>query len=217
MDRLITSSFTNEGTGFDRPVTPWAPRTEGNFLWTSPATGFQHGNMRYSPEAKQLYPAASAGSLLDDGLGSVPFLEGYPTPGDDDFIGAVPYSDVGNAGSFGSMTDAMENTITFDAPAPAHAPFGYQYARLPINPAPPRLYVPAVMYPGSYQPSSSNVSNIRMSQRDMGYGSIEAYGQGPPISDVSAWTSSNGSSEYMPGPSRSRMYYVDDQGQYRYS
>ncbi|KAK0466004.1 uncharacterized protein EV420DRAFT_1636574 [Desarmillaria tabescens] len=216
MDRFIASSFPNEGAGFNRPMTPQAPETERNILWTSPTTGFQHGNVCYSPEAKQLYPAASTGSLLDDGLDFIPFLEGHPTPGDDGLIDAVPYPDAGNAGSLGSTPDAMGNTITFNAPAPAHAPFGYQYTLPPINPAPPRLYVPAMMYPGSHQPSSSDVSNIGMSQQDIVYGSIHTYGQGPPIPDASTRTSSNGYSEYVPGPSRSRMYYVDDQGQYRY-
>ncbi len=38
--------------------------------------GIQHGNVRYSPEAKQLYPAARTNSLDDDLLGPDPFLGG---------------------------------------------------------------------------------------------------------------------------------------------
>ncbi len=45
------------------------------YFWTSPRTGFKHGNLSYSPEAKQLFPAASAGPL-DEGLGDIPSLGG---------------------------------------------------------------------------------------------------------------------------------------------
>ncbi len=44
------------------------------YFWTSPGTGFKHGDPCYSPEAKQLFPAASAGPL-DEGLGDIPSLE----------------------------------------------------------------------------------------------------------------------------------------------
>ncbi len=45
------------------------------YFWTSPGTGFKHGDPCYSPEAKQLFPAASAGPL-DEGLGDIPSLGG---------------------------------------------------------------------------------------------------------------------------------------------
>ncbi len=108
--------------------------------------GIQHGNVRYSPEAKQLYPAARTNSLDDDLLGPDPFL-------------------------YGSMADATGRTITFDAP-------------IPINPAPPQSHVSAVMYSGSYQ-ASWNESNIGTLRQNMKYGSMENYGQGPPITYAS--------------------------------
>ncbi|KAK0434800.1 hypothetical protein EV421DRAFT_2022818 [Armillaria borealis] len=193
----------SSGARFNRPMTPPAPTTEGKFLWTSPATGFQRGN---------LYSAASTDSLDDGLLGPDLFLGSCQALGDDDLIGAFSYSDdvsYSAMDSYGSMTDAAGRTITFDAPTPANAPFGYQYAPLPINPG------SAVMYPGSYQ-ASWNESNIGTLQQNMEYGSIENYGQGPPITYTSERTSLNDpGSEYTTGPSSSRTYYVDDQGQLR--
>ncbi|SJL13615.1 uncharacterized protein ARMOST_17061 [Armillaria ostoyae] len=108
MDKLVASSFSNQGARSGRPI-PLAPTTKEIFIWTFPATSFQHGNVRSAPEAKQLYPAASTNSL-DDGLGLDPFL------GD----------------SYASMTDTTGRMIMFDTPTLADAPWGYQYAPLPI-------------------------------------------------------------------------------------
>ncbi len=119
LDKLVASSFSNKGTRFDQPMYPLAPTTKEIFIWTSPATGFQHGNVRYSPEAKQLYPAASTNSL-DDGLGLDPFLGGYGMLNDDD----LSYSDDGTIDSYGSMTDTTGRMIMFDTPTLADAPWG---------------------------------------------------------------------------------------------
>ncbi|KAK0224707.1 hypothetical protein EDD85DRAFT_1027812 [Armillaria nabsnona] len=167
LDKLVASSFSNKGTRFDQPMYSLAPTTKEIFIWTSPATGFQHGNVRYSPEAKQLYPAASTNSL-DDGLGLDPFLGGYGMLNDDD----LSYSDDGTIDSYGSMTDTAGRMIMFDTPTLADARWGYQYAPLPIYPALPQAFVPAAAYPGSLQ-ASWNGSNVGASQQTMGYGSIE--------------------------------------------
>ncbi|KAK0434804.1 hypothetical protein EV421DRAFT_2022822 [Armillaria borealis] len=192
MDKLVASSFSNKGARFDQPMSPLAPTTKGNFIWTSPATGFQHGNVRYSPEAKQLYPAAST-NFLDDVSASIRSWE------------VVEYS-------YGSMTDTTGRMIMFDTPTLADAPWGYQYAPLPIYRALPQAFVPAAVYPGSVQ-ASWNGSNVGASTQTMGYGSIEAYRR----RSSTAWTSSNGSPECdLPGPWSNETHDVDDQEQYRY-
>ncbi|KAK0185130.1 hypothetical protein F5146DRAFT_1228075 [Armillaria mellea] len=43
------------------------------FVWTSPGTGSKHGDPCYSPKAKQLFPAASSGTL-HEGLDDIPSL-----------------------------------------------------------------------------------------------------------------------------------------------
>ncbi|PBK76252.1 hypothetical protein ARMSODRAFT_1011517 [Armillaria solidipes] len=199
-DPLVASSFSNKGAPFSRPMSPLAPTTNENCLWMSPATGFQHGGVRCSSEAKQLYPAASTNSLDDDLLGPDPFLGGYRALGDND----LSYSDDGTIDSYGSMADARGRTITFGAP-------------ILINPAPPQSHVSAVVYPGSYQ-ASWNESNVGTLRQNMEYGTIENYGQGPPITYASERTSLNDlGPEYTAGPSSSRAYYVDDQGHLRCS
>ncbi|KAK0224705.1 hypothetical protein EDD85DRAFT_1027810 [Armillaria nabsnona] len=70
------------------------------YFWTSPGTGFKHGDPCYSPEAKQLFPAASAGPL-DEGLGDIPSLGGALNGVD---TGEVP---VINTSPLGLMDDAM--------------------------------------------------------------------------------------------------------------
>ncbi|KAK0500995.1 hypothetical protein EDD18DRAFT_1101959 [Armillaria luteobubalina] len=63
----------------------------------------------------------------------------------------------------------------FNTATPANVPFGRQYTSLPINPAPSGS---AVMYSGSYQ-ASWNETNFGTVQKEMEYGSIENYGDGP--------------------------------------
>ncbi|KAK0209180.1 hypothetical protein DFS33DRAFT_1308132 [Desarmillaria ectypa] len=121
-NQTIASTFINGVTPFDGPAQV-APRDDEDLFWTSSATGFQHGDPRYSPEAKQLFPAAGAGPL-DDGLGSIPSLrgnmEGFGLP----FINTDP---------LGLMADAMAGMNAFNRLVPADAPAGPCYEELPID------------------------------------------------------------------------------------
>ncbi|KAK0185122.1 hypothetical protein F5146DRAFT_1144328 [Armillaria mellea] len=168
-------------------------------------------HLRCSSEAKRLYPTTSTNSLDNGFVGPDPFLGGYRASGHYALIGAFPYSGSGAIYSYGSTTDMLERTITFRTPTPAKgvakAPFGYQYAPLAINPAPPG---PAVIVP--WVPSSVlDESNVGTLQQDMEYGLIENYGRGPPISYASGRMLLNDSGpEYATGPSRSQTYYLHD-------
>ncbi|KAK0465998.1 uncharacterized protein EV420DRAFT_805677 [Desarmillaria tabescens] len=125
MDRSTASASSNGVTPSDGP-TQVTPRDEDNFFWTSPAPGFQHGDLRYSPEAKQLYPAANAGPL-DDGLNSIPppgrKLEGFG-------IGTGPFI---NTDPLRLMTDAMAGMNALNRLVPAEAPVGLCFEELPID------------------------------------------------------------------------------------
>ncbi|KAK0185128.1 hypothetical protein F5146DRAFT_1005747 [Armillaria mellea] len=203
-DGLIASSFPNKGTGFNRAMSGWYPQPT-KIVFECPPLRYR---LRCSSEAKQLYPTTSTNSLDDGFVDPDPFLGGYRASGHDALIGTFPDSSNGTIYSYGSMADTVERTITFNTPTqPTNAPFGHQYAPLPINPAPPG---PAVMV--SWVPSSVlDGSNVGTLQQDMEYGSIENYGQGPPISYASGRTLSNDSGpEYTIGPSSSRIYYVAD-------
>ncbi|PBK93666.1 hypothetical protein ARMGADRAFT_1079958 [Armillaria gallica] len=89
------------------------------YFWTSPRTGFKHGDPCYSPEAKQLFPAASAGPL-DEGHGDIPSLGGALNGVD---TGQVPFV---NTSPLGLMEDAMAamNAVNMLVPieAPSHHP-----------------------------------------------------------------------------------------------
>ncbi len=209
MDKLVTSSFSNKGTRIDQPMYPLAPITREIFIWTSPATGFQHGNVRYSPEAKQLYPAASTNSL-DDGLGLDPFLRGYEMLNNDD----LSYSDDGTLDSYGSMMDMTGRMIMFDTPTLADAPWGYQYAPLPIYRALPQvLFLPRC----TLGPFKRLGTRQMLEPRNRLWDMDRLKPMGKDHRQVTAWMSPNGSSEYdLPGPSSNERYDVDDREQYRY-
>ncbi|PBK93658.1 hypothetical protein ARMGADRAFT_1165102 [Armillaria gallica] len=94
------------------------------YFWTSPGTGFKHGDPCYSPEAKQLFPAASAGPL-DEGLGDIPSLGGALNGVD---TGEVP---VINTGPLGLMDDAMAAMNTVNMLVSAEAPSGSYHDTAP--------------------------------------------------------------------------------------
>ncbi|KAK0466008.1 uncharacterized protein EV420DRAFT_1509285 [Desarmillaria tabescens] len=125
MDRSTASASSNGVTPFDGP-TQVTPRKEEIFFWTSPAPGFQRGDPRYSPEAKQLYPAASAGPL-DDGLDSISPLGGKL----EEFgTGTGPFI---NTDPLRLMADAMEGMNALNRLVPAEAPAGPRFKELPID------------------------------------------------------------------------------------
>ncbi len=94
------------------------------YFWTSPGTGFKHGDPCYSPEAKQLFPAASAGPL-DEGLGDIPSLGGALDGVD---TGEIP---VVNTGPLGLMDDAMAAMNAVNMLVTAEAPSGSYHDTTP--------------------------------------------------------------------------------------
>ncbi|KAG7451920.1 uncharacterized protein BT62DRAFT_271350 [Guyanagaster necrorhizus] len=121
-----SGTFVDSGASpFDGPSRV-TPGNEDDYFWTSPETGFQHGNTRYSPEAKQLYPAASAGpSLDDDEIVPIPSLGGNL---EEVGISLVPLI---NSDPFGLIADAMASMNAFNMLVPAEAPTGPYYAHDP--------------------------------------------------------------------------------------
>ncbi|KAK0434802.1 hypothetical protein EV421DRAFT_1276503 [Armillaria borealis] len=121
---LTDKSIVSPAAPFDGQAQVVARNEDVEFFWTSPGTGFKHGDLCYSPEAKQLFPAASAGPL-DEGLGDIPSLGGALDGVD---TGEVP---VINTGPLGLMEDAMAAMNAINMLVLAEAPSGSYHGTAP--------------------------------------------------------------------------------------